>query len=534
MQTTGPRRPIGLRALALYALAVAAYTLPFLGARVLFYRDEVRYGGIVNEMIAREAWLTQTIAGLPYLDKGPIYFMALRAGAEVAGPSPAAFFAVNAITVLVFAVAGHVALRWLGTSERLAERAGLILLSLPFVGFYALTLRMDPLFAGAILLSFAAYARALQDENPRGWFVAGGALSGLAVLIKGPFGLIFPVGGAIAAAVLTGRARRLRSGGFALSLLVAATLVAGWFAALLAAFGWPAMVNIVEVQLVERALESVDGRKPWTTYITALPLILLPWLVLVPALRGAGLRQDRAALLWAAYTIVALVVMQSVAQKSAKYLFPVLPPLALYLAIALDRAETRAPWAPRAVMLATALVVAGVFGTLLYGITTGAPWLEEALEQTTPERLRAFAFWGLASGAALVPAVGLTGRGRILSVIAATAILFTGLKAALSEDMNRVLDPGPAVADLIAELPAEAPVIVVDIYRGTFSWHLDRPHAYLYGDAATAEAVASASRPLGLLVDEDTAEEAPDWLAGARRIGTHPVEALTVGIYVLP
>ncbi len=534
MQRTGPRLPIGLRAFALYVVAVAAYTLPFIGARVLFYRDEVRYGGIVNEMIAREAWLTQTIAGSPYLDKGPVYFMALRAGAELAGPSPATYFAVNAVTVLIFAVAGHVALRWLGTTERLAERAGLILLSLPFVGFYALTLRMDPLFAGAILLSFAAYARALDADRQRGWFVAGGVLSGLAVLIKGPFGVIFPIGGAIAAALVTGRARQLWSGGFALSLLVAAALVAAWFAALVAAFGWPAMVNIVEVQIVERALESVDGRKPWTTYITALPLILLPWLVLAPALRGAGLRRNRTAVLWAVYTLVALVVMQSVAQKSAKYLFPVLPPLALCLAIALDRAEERAPWAPRAVMAAAALVVAAAFGALLFGAASGAAWLAEALEQTTAERLRAFALWGLAATAALVPAILLAGRGRILSVIAATAILFTGLKATLSEDMNRVLDPGPAVAALTAELPGAAPVIVVDIYRGTFSWHLDRPHSYLYGAEATTAAIADAPRPLGLLVDEETADDAPDWLTGARRLGSHRVESLSVGIYVLP
>jgi 4-amino-4-deoxy-L-arabinose transferase-like glycosyltransferase len=431
-------------------------------------------------------------------------------------------------------MAGHVALRWLGTSERLAERAGLILLSLPFVAFYALTLRMDPLFAGAILLSFGAYARALDAEAPGRWFLAGGALAGLAVLIKGPFGLIFPIGGAVAAAFATGRARRLRSRGFLGSLAVAAGLVGIWFAALLAEFGWPAMVNIVEVQLVERALTSVDGRKPWTTYIYGLPLILLPWLVLAPALRGAGLQRDRSALLWAVYVLVALVVMQSVAQKSAKYLFPVLPPLALFLAIALDRAEARAPWAPRAMMAAAAVAVAGIFAALFVGAATGASWLADALEHTTAERIRGFALWGLAAAAALVPGIVLAGRPRILAVIAASAILFTGLKATLSDDLDRWLDPGPAVSRLEAALPDGAPVIVVDIYRGTFSWHLDRPHGYVYGPEATARAIADTDRPVGILVDANTAAGSPAWLDGAERIGTYPVEALMVAIYVLP
>jgi 4-amino-4-deoxy-L-arabinose transferase-like glycosyltransferase len=524
-----------LPALVLYVLAVAAYTLPFIGQRVLFYRDEVRYGGILNEMIARDAWLTQTIAGEPYLDKGPVYFMALRAGAELAGgPSPAIFLAVNAATVVLFAVFAHVALRWLGTPERMAMRAGLILLSLPFVAFYALTLRMDPLFGGVILLSFAAYARALDADRSLAWFLAGGALAGLAVLIKGPFGVVFPLGGSVAAAMVTGTARRLASRGFLLSLLLAAAVVALWFAALLAEFGWPALVNIAEVQLVERAVNSVDGRKPWTTYIVALPLILLPWLAVAPFLRGAGLRHSRPALLWALYTLVALIVMQAVAQKSAKYLFPVLPPLALYLAIALDRAEARAPWAPRAMLAATALAMATIFGVLWWGAATGAPWLDDALRHTSGGRLSAFAIWGLAAAVAVVPGIWLAGTPRIITVIAATAIVFTGLKSTLTEDLNRFFDPGPSVAMLNAALPADAPALVVDFYRGTFSWHLDRPHAYLVGAEAAAEAIAETSRPLGLLVDSGIAEDAPDWLNDAERLGAHAIESRIVHVYVLP
>ncbi|MFW5654933.1 MAG: ArnT family glycosyltransferase, partial [Roseicyclus sp.] len=438
--------PIGLAALALYTLAVAAYTLPFIGARALYYRDEVRYGGIVSEMMERGAWLTQTIAGTPYLDKGPVYFMALRLGAEIAGaPSPAVFLAVNAVTVLIFAICAHVAFRWLGTSERLALRAGLILLSLPFVAFYALTLRMDPLFAGVILLSFAAFARALEAERPRAWFLAGGTLAGLAVLIKGPFGVIFPVGGIVAAALVTGRALRLATRDFALGLAACAGVVAVWFAALLVVFGWPAMVNIVEVQIVERAVSSVDGRKPWSTYLTATPAILLPWLLLAPALLRARPFQDRAPVLWAVFTILALVVMQGVAQKSAKYLFPVLPPMALFLAVALERCETRAPRAPRRVLAGTAALLLAVFAALWAGATWEMGWLADALGQAPAAHLAAFALWGILAAGAVLGAVWLEGTPRLLAMILGTAILFTGLKASLTEDLDRLYDPAPAV-----------------------------------------------------------------------------------------
>lgn len=529
------RAPIGLKALSLYTLVVAAYTLPFIAARELFYRDEVRYGGIVLEMMDRGAWLTQTIAGAPYLDKGPIYFMALRLGAEMAGgPAPAVFFAVNAVTVLLFAVCAHAAFRWLGTPEHLALRSGLILLSLPFVAFYALTMRMDPLFAGVILLSFAAFVRALDAERARLWFLAAGALAGLAVLIKGPFGLIFPVGGIVAAALVTRRGRRLFVRDFALSLLACGGVVAVWFLALLVVFGWSALVNIVEVQIVERAVNSVDGRKPWTTYLTATLPILLPWALLAPALIGARLRRDPALITWAVFTLVALLVMQSVAQKSAKYLFPVLPPMALFLALALERAEARAPWAPRLVLALSAALLFAIFAALWAGATWEAAWLADALAQASGAHLAGFAIWGVAASGAVLSAVWLTGVPRILAVCLGTAILFTGLKASLSADLNRLYDPAPAVDLLTDALPADAPVLVVDIYRGALSWHLRRPHDYVFGTAAAAEAIAGTQGPLGVLVDARLAATAPEWLDGARKIGAHAIESTLVEAWIRP
>ena len=534
-ETTPARSPIGLTSLGLYALAVAAYTLPFIGARALFYRDEVRYGGIVLEMMDRGAWLTQTIAGLPYLDKGPIYFMALRLGAEIAGaPSPAVFFAVNAVTVLLFAVFSHVAFRWLGTPEALARQAGLILLSLPFVAFYALTLRMDPLFAGVILLSFAAFARALEGHTPRAWHLAGGAFAGLAILIKGPFGVMFPVGGIIAAALVTGRARQLFCRDFAMALGLCAGIVALWVLALLFTFGWPALVNIVEVQLVERAVSSVDGRKPWSTYLTATLPILLPWILLAPALIRARAGRDPAMVMWAVFTLFALVVMQSVAQKSAKYLFPVLPPMALFLAIALARSEARAPWAPRLVLGVTAVGLFLFFAMLWLGAARESAWLGEALEAAGGAALSEVALWGLVAAAAVLTGVWLRGSPRCLAAIFGTAILFTGIKASLSEPLNRLYDPGPAVTMLAEALPPEAPVLVVDIYRGTFSWHLDRPHAYVTGSDAAAEALRASPAPVGLIVNARLAETQPHWLSDAQRLGTHVIETTVVGVYVIP
>jgi hypothetical protein len=117
-------------------------------------------------------------------------------------------------------------------------------------------------------------------------------------------------------------------------------------------------------------------------------------------------------------------------------------------------------------------------------------------------------------------------------VIAASALLLNGVKASLTDDLNRLFDPGPAVAALAEVLPDDRPVVVVDFYRGSFSWHLRGPHTYVYGDAADT-VIGETPRPLGLLVDGDTATADPAWLDGAEPLGAHRIEAREVMVYLL-
>lgn len=490
------------RVAALQALAVLAYGLPGLADRLLYYRDEVRYGGIVSEMVARDAWLTQTIAGEPYLDKGPVYFMLLRAGAEMAGAvTPAALFAANLLTVWAFGLLSYAGLRLLGTPARRAELASLILLSLPLVAVYANTLRMDPLFGGVIFLSFALLARAVTAGAPRSRMaLAGGLLSGLAVAIKGPFGLIFPFLGAAAVALADRQPLRLWRRDMALALAAAALPALLWFWALLAEFGVAALVNIVEVQLVERALHSVDGRKPWFTYLLYLPVVLLPWLVFAPALRWRDLRDDRAAWQGLLYALAALLVMQLVAQKSTKYLFPVLPPAALLLALALERAEAARPRLARLGFAVAAAGLAALAGALWIGAATGAGWTAEARELLPPGAIGGLAAMVLLAAAVLALAVPLATRWRPLPVVLASALALGGVKINLMPALDRLYDPGPVLRALDAARPAGAPVIVVGLYRGAASYHLTGPHRYVFGAEAAAAAIAGQDGPVGVVV----------------------------------
>ncbi|MEL6167663.1 MAG: hypothetical protein AAFR35_03170 [Pseudomonadota bacterium] len=512
----------------LWAAVIALYAFPFIGLRDLYYQDEVRYGGIVADMIARDAWATMAIAGEPYLDKGPIYFALFRAAVDASGSNaPAVFVAVNAGTLLFYIAATYGALRLMDVSHARARLAAWILLSLPYTAAYANILRMDFLFAGIILLAFAVYLRGLDDDEPNSTTVEAGALVGLAVMVKGPFGLLFPVGGAALAMVFQGNAQRILKRDVWMSLGLAGLIVFGWFGFLVLEFGPTALRNIAEVQLVERAMQSVDGRKPWWTYLTGLPLVLLPWLAIALLALSRGIRREE--LDWPcvtglAFVIVALAIMQIVAQKSVKYLFPVLPFFALFLAIAIERADRDFSGILRWGFAAIGGGMALFFFVLAGAAVAEAEWLGD-LREVGSERL----FWfGLASavGAAIVAASGWrTGWQRTLPVILSLIVIFSAAKGALLPDVNRLFSPRVLSAEIATVTEDGETVTIFGVYRGTFSYHLSAPHRYVYDPGAAALAEGP------LVLPEDLAQRFPEVVEGRVRAAEGRIEDQQIVVY---
>ena len=345
------RLPAGLFELAAkwpapaLAVVLLLQTVLLLHARELWYSDEIRYANAFENLFHRGHWLVLYLNGEAYPDKPPVYFWLLALLRLLMGhEQPALFFAGAALSGFLFVLATYVLARTVaGADRRTSLASGLVLLS----GFYFVGLchysRMDLLFGALIGFSHVCLYRAWSVERAPGWCLGGFALAALAVLTKGPLGVAFPLLAGAAWLVWTGRIRRLwrRDAAMGASLCVAILLL--WVAGAGMVEGGDYLRNIFGDQIYKRATATWHHAQPFYHYALTLPLVWLPWSLLLAVLPvrqlirrdfWAGIWASRrnarsgGAYLWAA-AISGFVLLSSVSIKIVVYLLPLFAPLAI-------------------------------------------------------------------------------------------------------------------------------------------------------------------------------------------------------------
>lgn len=224
----------------------------------------------------------------------------------------------------------------------------------------------DVPFAGAIAVSLAALARALQPgARARSAFVAGLAC-GAAVLIKGPFALAFVLGTALVA----GGARRARSDEPGRARLWTALLVgslvpaAMWLAVLFVRLGGvsPVFDEMRRQALGEAGAHLKSGAANLFYYVGMIPKWAMPWSVILLPLAIVTIvrrrRGDASARPFPSFAArafgVMLLVLTFVPAKQEHYLLPALPAAFLLGAVALENELRRHARAVRALPVALA------------------------------------------------------------------------------------------------------------------------------------------------------------------------------------
>ena len=200
---TGPAVRIAWAALIIVTLGVCYFSN--LGVIGFVGPDEPRYAWIARDMAETGDWVTPRLYAKPWFEKPPLYYWMAGASFKLFGVSEAAARLPSALCAL-FAT---LALAWLAWRVHGAETARLFLLLLPtsvgMIGFshaaatdmpFSATLTIAMVCA-AVVLGFA------QNENtpilPRTPWLAlllFGFFLGLAVLAKGPAGIVL-TGGAV-------------------------------------------------------------------------------------------------------------------------------------------------------------------------------------------------------------------------------------------------------------------------------------------------------------------------------------------------
>lgn len=334
-------------------LIYAAQTAFTLDARSLWFSDEIRHGNVYETMLATGQWLVPHLNGTPYPDKPPVYFWFLGLLDAIPGVDGPMVFQLGAAVSGLLALWATYALARLvaGCDKRESFAAGLVLLC----GFYFLGVthyaRMDLLFAAVITLAHVCMYRGLRLPLAFRWILPAFALAAVATLIKGPFGLAFPLLAGLAYGLWRGMPRRLNrmdvaiGGGIMLATLLA-WVGAVWFE------GYADLIrNILRHQIVDRATAAWHHEQPWWHYLATLPaawlpftpvLLFLPWgRAFTPASMRAVLATrkgegDGMAYIWLALlTSFALLTVVSI--KIVIYLLPLFPLLAVVTARALLR-----------------------------------------------------------------------------------------------------------------------------------------------------------------------------------------------------
>jgi 4-amino-4-deoxy-L-arabinose transferase-like glycosyltransferase len=327
----------------LLALA-AGLSFPNLGGPSLWDIDEGNNAEAAREMLESGNWVVPTFNYELRVDKPALLYWLQIGAYELFGVNEFAARFPSAVAALVTVLMTYeLARSMFGAATGLL--AGVALATAPAFCASAHFANPDALLNAFSVLTLLIFWRSF-DRGGRGWFVPAGLSVGLAVLAKGPVGLVLP-GGLIALFLLWSRK---------LSLLLDRRLLWGALAFLLVALPWYGWVaadtkgafvrGFFEKHNVNRYLHPLENHGgPFYYYLGILVLGFAPWSAFLGLAGwwgwGKQARLDAAAsgsyrFLWC-WIMVYFVFFALAATKLPNYILPVYVPVAILMARFLER-----------------------------------------------------------------------------------------------------------------------------------------------------------------------------------------------------
>lgn len=421
--------------------------------------DETRYLTAAWEMFNAGQWLVPTVNHAWYPDKSPLLFWLIAGGWKIFGVHTwVARVEALAIALGVLLATRRLATR-LGMNARGADTAMWLLAGCLGFAIFSTAIMFDLLLSLTVLGALHALLDLDAGKWRRGilWL---GVMTGLGLLAKGPVMLLASAGVALLAPLWsdTARAHKLRwCLALLAGLLMGVAILACWLLPA-AAFAGPAYWQPLLDKIVGRIDQSFAHGRPWWWYLPQLPILLLPWLLVVRAPRVAwtGIWRGRGGRFIACWWLPPFIAFCAISGKQIHYLLPLLPALALAGAWLLQREGARLR--PLLFSLLALIVAAGI---------VVMPWLSARTFGYAPP-------WPVAL-LALVPLVVAVGAwrswGRTARALAlsATALLSTGLLAATLA-ARPAIDIQPAAAFVRTTLRAQVPIVHVTAPDGLFGY----------------------------------------------------------------
>jgi 4-amino-4-deoxy-L-arabinose transferase-like glycosyltransferase len=326
----------------LIALTAVCYVLFFhqLGGIGLLGPDEPRYADVARHMYLSGDFITPKLFGLPWFEKPALVYWGAAIAFAIFGTSEfaARFPSALGATACVF-LTYYVGTRLWGRST--AFWSALILAS--SAGFFAFAhaASMDMPLTACLTLAILCFLSGNNSAGPgrRWWFYAFWAFLGLAVLAKGPVGLMLPLLSLVAFRLFRARPgewKQWHPEGVFLSIAIAIP----WFVAVISANGYPFIDEFFLNHNVQRFTSTIHGhQRPIYFYIPVLMMLTFPWTFLfLPAIRRSMDKNDWLLLSWA---MVPVVFFSFSGSKLPGYILPSIAPLAMLYGRSIVGASSR-------------------------------------------------------------------------------------------------------------------------------------------------------------------------------------------------
>ncbi|HSB79585.1 MAG TPA: glycosyltransferase family 39 protein [Candidatus Methylomirabilis sp.] len=328
----------------LLALVVLSGALFFfrLGTPGLFDADEPAYAQAAREMLETGDWVTPHFNGQPRFDKPILFYWLLTLSYRVFGVSEfaARFWSALAAVILVglLSSAGE---RWFGPPAGFVT--GMAFMANLLSALLARAAVTDMLLTLFVTAAILAGVRAIQaDVIPgRRWARTAWAAMGLAVLVKGPVGLLIPAmalgGSLLIFREWRTRIRRLLSWD---SVILFGLITAPWYGLVLAANGRAFVEGFVIKHHLTRFAGVVSGHPgPLWFYLPVALVGFFPWSAYLPQALSRAVSigrtrevkdpADRLLVACACWALGVFLFFSLAGTKLPSYLFPAFPAMAL-------------------------------------------------------------------------------------------------------------------------------------------------------------------------------------------------------------
>jgi len=301
----------------------------------LWAPDEPFFGEGAREMVVDGQWVVSHINGKVNTHKPPFFFWLIALLSLPFGKVTSLTARLPSALASLGTVAMTLRLGRRSSSERTAVLAVFILATSYLFWDKARSVQIDAVLCCLIWVALSAFetwrAGNLDGRRAGLIFWAAGAL---AVLAKGPVGLLLPLGIALATLAADREIGKWRGFAPLTGPLLFAAICGAWVVATM--FWGPAEYSVwgaLKEHFVDRGIHGMHHAQPWWYYAKVLPPQLLPWTFLVPgALVLAWRRRDHTDR-FLLVTVIFIVLFFSIStEKRTLYVLPAFPAFALMTA----------------------------------------------------------------------------------------------------------------------------------------------------------------------------------------------------------